>query len=320
MNNAKEVLVDTNIVRRIMENKSNVLNSINAIQNDGYRFRISDMSLFELLNSIHSQQSYYALLNALYDYEIAPIFKNVIPYFDKQYLDWFKKPQPITELKKQLFGSFCFSVSTILADIAKSIILFLANKLTSDYSSEFYLYNVAILNEDIVTHFSNVIAKSYFGNSELLRKRLPLEYRDLVLRVLTYHSLLSYKNTFTEKEFQKEYRKQDIKYANLSFKEICTQLLKEEDILFSNNPQNDKLDERFLIKYIKDILCNNGVFNINDITDYINFKYAFKYCEFYLTNDRKSINKLKNYFTLQDIKNFIMRSENFINIYFNKMY
>lgn len=315
MNNAKEVLVDTNIVRRIMENDSYVLHSINAIQNDGYRFRISDMSLFELLNSIHSQQSYYALLNALYDYEIAPIFKNVIPYFDKQYLDWFKKPQPITELKKQLFGSFCFSVSTILADIAKSIILFLANKLTSDYSSEFYLYIVSILNEDIVTHFNNVIAKSYFGNGELLRKRLPLEYRDLVLRVLTYHSLLLDKNTFTKQEFQKEYHKQDIKYANLSFKEICTQLLKEEDILFSNNPQNDEADEMFLTEYIKNILCHNGEFNINDITDYINFKYAFKFCEFYFTNDRKSMNKYEKYLTQQNIQNFINRSKNFTEKY-----
>ena len=298
-----------------MENDSYVLHSINAIQNDGYRFRISDMSLFELLNSIHSQQSYYALLNALYDYEIAPIFKNVIPYFDKQYLDWFKKPQPITELKKQLFGSFCFSVSTILADIAKSIILFLANKLTSDYSSEFYLYIVSILNEDIVTHFNNVIAKSYFGNGELLRKRLPLEYRDLVLRVLTYHSLLLDKNTFTKQEFQKEYHKQDIKYANLSFKEICTQLLKEEDILFSNNPQNDEADEMFLTEYIKNILCHNGEFNINDITDYINFKYAFKFCEFYFTNDRKSMNKYEKYLTQQNIQNFINRSKNFTEKY-----
>lgn len=315
MNNAKEVLVDTNIVRRIMEKESYVLHSMSSMQNDGYKFRISDMSLFELLNSIKSKQSYYALLNVLYNYEIMPIIKNVIPNFEKQYIDWFKKPYPIIELKRQLFDSFCFSVSAILADLAKSIILFLANKLTTDYSSEFYLFIVSILNEDIVTHFKNVIAKSYFGSGELLRKRLPLEYRDLVLRVLTYHSLLSDKNTFTKKEFQKEYHKLDIKYAELSFKAICAKFLKEEDISFSNNPQNDKVDEMFLIKYIKDILCHNGVFNLNDITDYINFKYAYRYCEFYFTNDKKSMNKYERYLTLQDIQNFIIRSKSFVNKY-----
>lgn len=54
-------------------------------------------------------------------------------------------------------------------------------------------------------------------------------------------------------------------------------------------------------------------FQINDITDYINFKYSMKYCNLYFTTDDKSLRKFERYFSDdKSIQDFIKRSKEFI--------
>lgn len=119
-----EILIDTNIIRRLMEGNVKMTDSMSTIKNKGFHFRVSDMTLFELVDSIKTTKDYYQLLNVLYDYEILPIFKVVISEFGDQYCEWFKKPISIIELKAQLLPSFSMTLAIILTDLANAIMLF----------------------------------------------------------------------------------------------------------------------------------------------------------------------------------------------------
>ena len=215
---ANEVLLDTNIIRRLMEDNPSMIKNITAIKNDGYNFSISDMTLFELLDNIKTTEAYFKLLNVLYDNNVRPIYKDKIPEFGKLYKEWFKRPTPLIELKKQLFPSFSSSLATVLTDLAKAIMLFLANKLATDYSSEFYITVVALVDELKKEHFERVIEHCYLVSGEKLRKRLLLEYRDLVIRELTYFTLLLKSDTYEKKEFISEYSAQIISIRNYHLK------------------------------------------------------------------------------------------------------
>ena len=69
----------------------------------------------------------------------------------------------------------------------------------------------------------------------------------------------------------------------------------------------------FRSNFIKDVLYKRGRFQINDITDYINFKYAMQYCEFYFTTDYRSLRNYERYFSAdKSIQDYIRRSKEFI--------
>lgn len=308
----KEVLIDTNIIRRLIEDNATMIRSISTIKNDGFNFMVSDMTLFELVDYIKTKKDYYKFLSILYDNNIAPIFKEKILNFGKQYCEWFKKPIPIIELKKQLLPSFSMSLATVLTDLAKAIMLFLANKLTSDYSSYFYNSILEILNDTTKEHFEQVIAHSYLGKGEPLKKRLPLEYRDLVIRELTYFNLLQKYEEYDSKQFSEEYDKQNKRYEGLSFNDICAEILTENDMRFNLTEIGDNNDAIFMVNFIKDVLYRKRKFQINDIADYINFKYALQFCDFYFTTDDSSLKKYERYFKDDSkIQEYIRRSRGF---------
>ena len=308
-----EILIDTNIIRRLMEGNVKMTDSMSTIKNKGFHFRVSDMTLFELVDSIKTTKDYYQLLNVLYDYEILPIFKVVISEFGDQYCEWFKKPISIIELKAQLLPSFSMTLAIILTDLANAIMLFLANKLTKDYSSYFYNSILGIISETNTDHFKNVILQSYLTNNIKLNKRLPLEFRDLVIRELTYYNLLQKYEEFDKDKFIEEFSRQNEIHKGKSFKDICAEILTEQDMLFNLNDIEEKNDAIFRSNFIKDVLYKRGRFQINDITDYINFKYAMQYCEFYFTTDYRSLRNYERYFSAdKSIQDYIRRSKEFI--------
>lgn len=311
-----EILIDTNVIRRLMENNANMIKILDEMKNDGYNFSISDMSLFELLTSKDISKNLNKFLSILYNYKIIPVYKSTLPNFDKQFLNWFKKPKSIEEMKNNIFPSFAFTLSTFLADFTNAIMLFLANKLTSDYSSEFYLHILNIIDsESTKTHFERILNDCYMLNKEKLRKRLPEELKNLILREFTYFNLLQRKSYFNKEEFIKEFEIQHNKYLDKSFKEICSSFLSETDIKVRSDKTMDTLDEIFITNYFKNILCKNGKFNINDITDYINFKYGMVHCYSYYTTDDKSLKRYKNYFKEKDIVAYLNKVQNILNKY-----
>lgn len=316
-----EVLIDTNVIRRLLEDNALMIEVMKKIKNDGYNFAISDMSLFELLTSEAISSNTNKFLSILYDYKVVPVYKITLSDFNEKYLHWFKKATSIEEMKNDLFPSFSFTLSNFLSDFMKAIILFLANKLSTDYSSEFYLTILNILdNGKIKEHFDSVLYSCYINNKEKLRKRLPLEFKDTILRELTYFNLLEKTSTFDEIEFKNEFNIQQNKFKSSSFKDICSSILSEDDILISNTDKIEDMDKNFITNYIKQILCYNRKFNINDITDFINFKYAMKYCYTYYTTDDKSLKKYLEYFKEEDIIKFIDKTQNFISKYHFKVW
>lgn len=311
-----EVLLDTNVIRRLMENNTSMTKVIEDMRADGYGFAISDMSLFELLTSKDISENLNKFLSILYDYKIVPVYKSILPNFDKQYFDWFKEPKSIEEMKNNIFPSFVFTLSTFLSDFTNAIILFFANKLTSDYSSEFYLHILNIIDtKSTKTHFERVLNDCYILNKEKLRKRIPEELKNLILREFTYFNLLQRKPHFDKEEFNKEFETQQNKYLDKSFKEICSSFLSETDIKVRSDETMNKLDEKFITNYFKNILCKNCKFNINDITDYINFKYGMVYCYSYYTTDDKSLKKYADYFQEQEVVEFLNKVDNILNKY-----
>ena len=227
-----EILLDTNVVRRILENNANMYNVLDSMKKDGYKFAVTDMSLFELLTSKNIETNIIKLLTFLCDYEIAPIYKQqVIPKFKDQYIQWFKKESEIIELKRQLFPSFSYTLSSFFATFTNAIMIFIANKLTNDYDSEFYRYLLSVISfEQTREHYVNILNDSYILNKEKFRRRILLELKDLVLREITYYNLLQNKVVFSEHEFRNEFAIQEDIYKNQSFKDICSSMLGENDI------------------------------------------------------------------------------------------
>lgn len=300
------ILLDTNIIRRLIEDNTSMFKVMEDMKSDGYSFAISDMSLFELLTSNDVCNNPNKLLSILYDFHIAPIYKTTLTDFENQYLDWFKSPKTITEMKNSLLPSFSFTLSIFLSNLTNAIMLFLANKLTTDYSSEFYLYIMYLIdNGNAQQHFERVITDSYINNKEKLRKRIPEELKDLILREFAYFNLLSKSSYFNEDEFHKEFTIQKNKYLDKSFKEICSKILTSNDIKIKNNKKMDNIDKKFIENYFKNILCYNNSFNINDITDYINFKYGMKYCYSYYTTDYNSLKKYATYFKEKNVLKYL---------------
>lgn len=300
------ILLDTNIIRRLIEGNTSMFKVMEDMKSDGYSFAISDMSLFELLTSNDVCNNPNKLLSILYDFHIAPIYKTTLTDFENQYLDWFKSPKTTTEMKNNLLPSFSFTLSIFLSDLTNAIMLFLANKLTADYTSEFYLYIMNLIdNGNAQQHFERVIKDCYINNKEKLRKRIPEELKDLILGEFTYFNLLSKSSYFNEDEFHKEFTIQKNKYLDKSFKEICSKILTSNDIKIKNNKKMDNIDKKFIENYFKNILCYNNSFNINDITDYINFKYGMKYCYSYYTTDYNSLKKYATYFKEKNVLKYL---------------
>ncbi len=315
MNN-NEILLDTNVIRRLLEDNASMIKIMHSMQNDGYNFSISDMSLFELLDANDVQLQLNKFLGILYDYKIVPIYKDVIKDFDKDFFNWFKQPISVLEMKNQLFPSFSFTLSTFLSDFTNAIIVFIANKYCQDYLSEFYQYIRQIVNQnDSIEHFNRVLENCYIFNKEKIRKRLPNEFKDLIIRLTTYYNLLRDKSTFNEEEFEREYETQQLKYSSFSFKEICSSLLSEDDIVIKFDNNMNDIDINFIICYFKQILTQNATFSINDITDYINFKYAMKYCSSYYTTDTTSLKKYTAYFKNSNAIEFLEKIESTLNRY-----
>ena len=153
-----EILLDTNVIRRLLEDNVFMIRIMHNMQNDGYKFTISDMSLFELLDANEVKLQINKFLGILFDYKIVPIYKDVIKDFDKDFFNWFKQPISVLEMKKQLFPSFSFTLATFLSDFTNAIIVFIANKYCCDYSSEFYQYIRNIVNENnSIEHFNRVL-------------------------------------------------------------------------------------------------------------------------------------------------------------------
>lgn len=304
------ILLDTNIIRRLIEGNTSMFKVMEDMKSDGYSFAISDMSLFELLTSNDVCNNPNKLLSILYDFNIAPIYKTTLTDFENQYLDWFKSPKTTTEMKNNLLPSFSFTLSIFLSDLTNAIMLFLANKLTADYTSEFYLYIMNLIdNGNAQQHFERVIKDCYINNKEKLRKRIPKELKDLILGEFTYFNLLSKRSYFYADEFHEEFTIQKNKYLNKSFKEICSEILTSDDIKIKNNEKMDSIDKKFIENYFKNILCDNKSFNINDITDYINFKYGMKYCYSYYTTDYNSLKKYATYFKEKNVLKYLSKIE-----------
>lgn len=69
MMKTNEILLDTNVVRRILEDNANMYSVLDLMKKDGYKFAVTDMSLFELLTSNHIETNIIKLLTFLCDYK-----------------------------------------------------------------------------------------------------------------------------------------------------------------------------------------------------------------------------------------------------------
>lgn len=277
---------------------------------------ISDMSLFEILTSTNIENEHIAFLTFLNDYKVCPIYKEIIPRFDEQYLNWFNSYSSINKKKEQLLPSFSFTLSSFLSTFTNAIIIFLANKLIVDHTSNIYNYIISVANfESIKQHYEKVLLSSYIFNTEKLRDRLPLELKDIILREITYINVLKTTNDLCDELLIEEFKTLSQKYNNLRFNQICSQILQEDDIITENVDQIEKMDLDFIVYYLRNVLCKGGSFNINDLTDYLNFKYAYKFCCAFYTYEKKLLNKYSKIFTDLDIQKFIIDSKNFIKKY-----
>ena len=97
----QKILIDTNIIRRLLEKNASVCNYMKKLLEDGNTFYISDMSLFELFSNTSLDKT--SILELLFDYKVAPIYKHIILEFRDEYLKWFSSDISKNLINKQVF-------------------------------------------------------------------------------------------------------------------------------------------------------------------------------------------------------------------------
>lgn len=119
-----------------------------------------------------------------------------------------------------------------------------------------------------------------------------------------------------KKNLKYKKNKLEVEYNDCSFLDICKRFIKEDNMIFEKNVEMDNFDYIFITTYIKKVLIS-GKFNINDITDFINFKYAMTNCYSYCSLDKKRFNIFEKVFDNDlDCISFIKRSQSLLDKFF----
>lgn len=308
----KNLIIDSNIIRRLFENNYKVSIILDYLYKKGYLFSISDHSLFELFDYLDSSVDkiieYDKLIFYFNKYDIELMHRKTSKELYDNYHIFLQKKYSIKQIKSILYKSFEFSMINFLKDIYRICILCIANSITDKYDSPFYMYIVNLFKTDkfeldVEKHLKEVLKNSYLYNKFKCEKYIKKDFRDLIIRVLCYHEL--YETSFNKIKFNETYNNYSSKYNDLGFSKILEKYYKKDKIIIKNLDNIDELQFIFSKKYLEDLMKGRK-FSINDLVDYLNFEKAFKNNSLYYTLDDKSLRIYQLYFeNNQEILNYI---------------
>lgn len=311
----KQILLDTNVVRRLLENDTKTIHILDYYFFHKYLFIISDYSLFEIYDyldnlSVNKEQLKFKLIILFNRYKIKILYRQSSEFLQKNFKKFITNQISIYETKNILLKSFSYALSSFLTNIFSITLLYLANSLEqkfntkqdSMYNSTFYQYIRTIYtNEYIYNHIKSnmekIIERSYISNEFKIQLYIDKYFKKIIIEVLCYHHLYSNSATISEKIFKSAYQTISNNYQNLNYKDILKKFILPNSLTISNKYNMTQIDYDYIVKYINKLIFENGAFKVNDITDYLNFSNSFDKNILYYTQDTKSLSKYSNYFS-----------------------
>lgn len=300
----KYILLDTNILRRLIEEKPKVQIIMNYFKFNKYLFYVSDYSLFELMDNLdrskNKEDTYNKVISIINKYDIELLYRESSKDLFDNYNYFLESKYTIKEVKRILYKSFKFSLMNFLKDIYSICILSIANSLEECYTSSFYnyirhIFKSGMFNEKVSEHLNRVLDKGYIANNLKIEKFVKEDMKDLIIRVLCYYDLLKNKESFTSEEFNEKKTYYISKYKDISFNNILKNFYKPNKVKLINMDNVDAMQFEFSENYFKNI-SNGKRLSINDLVDYLNLEKAFKNQMLYYTEDNNFFTRYETYF------------------------
>lgn len=302
-------LIDTNLIRRLLEDKRKVFYLSEYVKKHQLKLLISDLSLWEIIDqysTVSIKEHYLDFVFIINTLNLQPIYNGKV-YNDGFNFVQFTKDTELSILKNYLFPSIKKLLSPFLVNTLNITLTNLATSLETDYSSEFYQEFIQVhallnLNND-GNFFENILNLSYIENSFKLKELIHYFFNKTII-----DCILAYKHSkkLVTEEFLIELNE---KYHKSKFNHIANEYI-TKPLKFNFVKDYNDLDKEFLINYMNDIIVNKNKFSINDLVDYINFKYAYDNTEGYLSLDNNFFKKLKRIFIGNSkVLDFIKNSE-----------
>ena len=327
------VLVDTNIIRRLLEFEFDELNDETTvfkiknitkilITNNIY---LNDQILFELIDFIskdkkNSNKKSSTLLKIFRKYKVDIVCRDSTrELFDKwdQFLD---DKMSIEDAKFISFKSFIFSLIEFIFQVSQFLSLSILKKLAEgNYTSDFYIESSTYIISDeykksFVEIYKKSIYESYFEGGEKTKKILDRIFKETLVWCVSFYKLYESNDKKNQENFYMYFKsimdscKNDDYFELLNFK---GQIDWTADII--EGPTIDSLSYRYLQNVCYNLIMHKKKIKLNDIVDFLNFKIAYEEDFIYLTLDDDSLKLYeKIYSDNEEIKKYITKCKCYI--------
>ncbi len=327
------VLVDTNIIRRLLEFEFNELNDQTTvfkiknitkilITNNIY---LSDQCLFELIAFISkdkkgSNKKNSTLLKIFRKYKVDIVcHDSTRELFDKwdQFLD---DKMSMDDAKIISFNSFIYSLSEFIFQVSQFLSLSILKKLAEgNYTSDFYVESSTYIISDeykksFVDIYKILIFESYFQDGERTKNIIEELLKQTLVWCVSFYKLYESNDKKNQENFSMYFKsvmdscKNDDYFELLNFK---GQIDWAADII--EGPTIDSLSYRYLQNVCYNLITHKKKIKLNDIVDFLNFKIAYEGDFIYLTFDDDSLKLYEKIYSDKDeIKKYITKCKCYI--------
>ena len=327
------VLVDTNIIRRLLEFEFNELNDQTTLFKIKYITKIlitnniylNDQSLFELIDFIskdkkNSNKKSSTLLKIFREYKVDIVCRDSTrELFDKwdQFLD---DKMSMDDAKFISFNSFLFSLIEFIFQVSQFLSLSILKKLAEgNYTSDFYIESSTYIISDeykksFVDIYKKLIFESYFQDGERTKNIIEQLLKQTLVWCVSFYKLYQSNDKKNQENFYMYFKsimdscKNDDYFELLNFK---GQIDWAADII--EGPTIDSLSYCYLQNVCYNLIAHKKKIKLNDIVDFLNFKIAYEEDFIYLTLDDDSLKLYeKIYSDNEEIKKYITKCKCYI--------
>lgn len=328
------ILVDTCVLTRLFDTQNKIVFTyFNDLMANKKELCITDKTLYELLSKQSNNLENMAELRhilLIYKFRIIHMVDSDLPSssrVDNLYHKWLLGENVKTELQFILYESYIYTITRFYANLATQIIVCLDYSLNKaknlQFKSPFFHqqfheeFIVAdLFNPDIIGLICNEFLYekilAYLTENSFPEKKIKDTFNNALTEFFNSIITLFEMKDFEGNNFLDEYRKclKEKNAKNKKIGDLCKEYIKETKAL-SDSKDISKIDTQFIIKEIKRIMGGYGSF-YNDIVDYINFKYAKKFCKYLFSYDRKIFKNLLKIFSEEtNIIEYINSSKQF---------
>lgn len=328
------ILVDTCVLTRLFDTQNKIVFTyFNDLMANKKELCITDKTLYELLSKQSNNLENMAKLRhilLIYKFRIIHMVDSDLPSssrVDNLYHKWLLGENVKTELEFILYESYIYTITRFYANLATQIIVCLDYSLNKarnlQFKSPFFHqqfheeFIVAdLFNPDIIGLICNEFLYekilAYLTENSFPEKKIKDTFNNALTEFFNSIITLFEMKDFEGNNFLDEYRKclKEKNAKNKKIGDLCKEYIKATtDLSVSKNVS--ETDTLFIIKENKRIIGGYSSF-YNDIVDYINFKYARKFCKYLFSYDHDLFEDLLTVFSEDDnIIEFINSSKQF---------